>query len=141
MGKYQARWYRTMREEKIDGETVWNETAVTHMRLKSVVARVAKTGSDHVITGFVLNDGTPVKSVEVKIDNGPWQVAPIDYSNGKYSWKLFTYTWKGATPGEHTIVSRATDAYGYVQPETGDLASKQTFLEDNSQFPRKLTIA
>ena len=40
MGKYQARWYRTMREEKIDGETVWNETAVTHMRLKSVVARV-----------------------------------------------------------------------------------------------------
>ncbi len=43
MGKYQSRWYRTMREEKIDGETVWNETAVTHMRLKSVVARVAKT--------------------------------------------------------------------------------------------------
>ena len=82
MGKYQSRWYRTMREEKIDGETVWNETAVTHMRLKSVVARVAKTGSDHVITGFVLNDGTPVRSVEVKIDNGPWQVAPIDYANG-----------------------------------------------------------
>ena len=41
MGKYQSRWYRTMREEKIDGETVWNETAVTHMRLKSIVARVA----------------------------------------------------------------------------------------------------
>ena len=65
----------------------------------------------------------------------------IDYANGKFSWKLFTYTWKGATPGEHTIVSRATDAYGYVQPETGDLASKKTFLEDNSQFPRKVMIA
>jgi hypothetical protein len=38
-------------------------------------------------------------------------------------------------------VSRATDAHGYVQPETADLASKKTFLEDNSQFPRKLTIA
>jgi len=139
MGKYQSRWYRTMREEKIDGETVWNETAVTHMRLKSVVARVAKTGSDHVITGFVLNDGTPVKSVEVKIDNGPWQVAPIDYANGKFSWKLFTYTWKGATPGEHTIVSRATDRDGYVQPE--QLAEKKTFLEDNSQFPRKVMIS
>ena len=51
------------------------------------------------------------------------------------------YTWKGATPGEHTIVSRATDAYGYVQPETAELASKKTFLEDNSQFPRKVMVA
>jgi DMSO/TMAO reductase YedYZ molybdopterin-dependent catalytic subunit len=141
LGKFQSRWYRTMYEEKIDGETVWNETAVTHMRLKSVVARVSKTGSEYKVTGFVLNDGTPVKSVEVKVDNGPWGVAAVDYSNGRFSWKLFTYTWKDATPGEHTIVSRATDAHGYVQPETADLASKKTFLEDNSQFPRKLTIA
>jgi DMSO/TMAO reductase YedYZ molybdopterin-dependent catalytic subunit len=140
MGKYQSRWYRTMREEKIDGETVWNETAVTHMRLKSIVARVTKSGDDYKVTGFVLNDGTPVKSVEVKVDNGPWQTAVVEYGSGKYSWKLFTYTWKGATPGEHTIVSRATDAYGYVQPDAAELASKKTFLEDNSQFPRKVMI-
>jgi DMSO/TMAO reductase YedYZ molybdopterin-dependent catalytic subunit len=140
MGKYQSRWYRTMREEKIDGETVWNETAVTHMRLKSIVARVTKSGDEYKVTGFVLNDGTPVKSVEVKVDNGPWQVAVVEYGSGKYSWKLFTYSWKGATPGEHTIVSRATDAYGYVQPDAAELASKKTFLEDNSQFPRKVMI-
>ena len=89
----------------------------------------------------MLNDGTPVRSVEVKIDNGPWQVAPIDYSNGKFSWKLFTYTWKGATPGEHTIVSRATDAFGYVQPETADLASKKRSSRTTAQFPRKVMIA
>ena len=141
MGKYQSRWYRTMREEKIDGETVWNETAVTHMRLKSVVARVTRTGSEYKVTGFVLGDGTPVKSVEVKVDNGPWRVAAVDYAGGKFSWKLFTYAWKDATPGEHTIVSRATDAANYVQPEAADLATKKTFLEDNSQFPRKITIA
>jgi len=41
--------------------------------------------------------------------------------------------------GEHTIVSRATDRDGYVQPET--LAEKKTFLEDNTQFPRKVMIA
>jgi DMSO/TMAO reductase YedYZ molybdopterin-dependent catalytic subunit len=138
MGKYQSRWYRTMREEKIDGETVWNETAVTHMRLKSVVARVSKDGSAHKITGFVLNDGTPVKSVEVKIDNGPWQAASIQPASGKYAWKVFSYTWTGATPGEHAIVSRATDKDGYVQPE--QLPEKKTFLEDNSQYPRKVMI-
>ena len=39
LGKYQARWYRTVRGEVIDGVTVWNETAVTHMQLKSFIAR------------------------------------------------------------------------------------------------------
>jgi DMSO/TMAO reductase YedYZ molybdopterin-dependent catalytic subunit len=139
MGKFQSRWYRTMYEQKIDGETVWNETAVTHMRLKSVVARVTKEGSAHKVFGFVLNDGTPLKSVDVKIDNGPWQPAAIQTPAGKYAWKYFSYTWTGATPGEHTIVSRATDRDGYVQPE--QLAEKKTFLEDNSQFPRKVMIA
>jgi hypothetical protein len=139
LGKFQSRWYRTMYEQKIDGETVWNETSVTHQRLKSVVARVTKEGSAHKVFGFVLNDGTPVKSVEVKIDNGPWQAASIQSPAGKFAWKYFSYTWNGATPGEHTIVSRATDSAGYVQPES--LPEKKTFLEDNSQFPRKVMVA
>jgi hypothetical protein len=63
------------------------------------------------VLGVVLNDGTPIKSVEVKVDDGPWQPATLDPSTrDKYSWKLFTYTWTGATPGEHTLVSRVTDA-------------------------------
>ena len=92
------------------------------------------------MSGFVLNDGTPLKSVEVKVDEGPWQRATLDPANTTYSWKLFSYQWQGATPGEHTIVSRATDVNGVVQPTTADLARKKTFLEDNSQFPRKLRI-
>ena len=139
MGKFQSRWYRTMREEKIDGETMWNETEVSRMRLKSAIARVTKEGGAHKVFGFVLNDGTPLKSVEVKVDNGPWQTATLQPPAGKFAWKFFTYTWNGATAGEHTIVSRATDKDGYVQPEL--LPDKKTFLEDNTQFPRKLTIA
>jgi DMSO/TMAO reductase YedYZ molybdopterin-dependent catalytic subunit len=140
MGKFQSRWYRTVREETIDGDTIWDETAVTRMRLKSAIARVTKEGGQYRVLGFVVNDGTPVRSVEVKIDNGPWQPAVVDASSGKYSWKLFTYVWKDPAPGEHTLVSRATDRDGYVQPEPADLASKKTFLEDNSQFVRKVKI-
>ena len=88
-----------------------------------------------------MNDGTPLRSVEVKVDDGPWKPAVLDAANTKHSWKLFTYTWEGATPGEHTIVSRVTDATGQVQPTAADLARKKTFLEDNSQFPRKVMIA
>src|SRR5215510_12490084 len=46
LGKYQARWYRTLRGEMIDGEMKWTETAVTSMQLKSFIARVSRTG-DH----------------------------------------------------------------------------------------------
>lgn len=141
LGKYQARWYRTLRGETIDGETKWVETAVTHMQLKSFIARVSRDGGKYKVLGVVLNDGTPIKSVEVRVDDGPWQPATIDpATSGKYSWKLFTYSWNGATPGEHTLVSRVTDITGKVQPTADDLANKKTFLEDNSQHPRKLTI-
>ncbi len=142
LGKYQARWYRTLRGEMIDGEMKWKESAVTHMQLKSFVARVTKDGSRHKVLGVVLNDGTPLKTVEVKVDDGPWQAATLDAAtNGKYSWKLFTYVWNGATPGEHTLVSRVTDATGRVQPTEQDLETKKSFLEHNSQSPRKVMIS
>ncbi len=141
MGKYQARWYRTLRGETIDGEVKWKEDAVTHMQLKSFIARVTSEGGRHKVLGVVLNDGTPIKSVEVKVDDGPWQPAKLDpATSGKYSWKLFTYMWSGATPGEHTLVSRVTDVTGKVQPTEADLETKKTFLEDNSQHPRKVRI-
>ena len=146
LGNYQARWYRTIRGvggtgQDTDPDTQWVETEVTHMQLKSVIARVRKTGDAHQVLGFVLNDGTPLKSVEVQIDNGPWQKATLDSTNSQFSWKLFTYRWDGALPGEHTLVSRVTDANGLVQPTSAELSRKKTFLEDNSQFPRKVMIA
>lgn len=140
LGKFQARWYRTLRGEMIGGEMKWKETAITRMRLKSVVARISRAGDTHNVWGFVLNDGTPLRSVEVKVDDGAWQPATLHEANSKYSWKRFSYAWNGATPGEHTIVSRATDENGEVQPVREDLANKKTFLEDNSQHPRTVSI-
>ena len=142
LGKFQARWYRTLRGEMVNGEMKWKETAVTHMQLKSFIARVTRDGSRHNVFGVVLNDGTPLRSVEVSVDAGPWQPATLDPSTKeKYSWKLFNYVWNGATPGEHTLVSRVTDVTGRVQPTTEELANKKTFLEDNSQYPRKVMIS
>jgi len=141
LGNYEARWYRTLKGEQIDGEMKYVETAISRMRVKSVIARVTKEGADCKVLGFALTDGTPIKTVEVKVDDGPWQAATMDPANTKYSWKLFTYVWKNATPGEHTLVSRATDAKGRVQPEAADLAEKKSFLEDNGQYPRKVMVS
>jgi DMSO/TMAO reductase YedYZ molybdopterin-dependent catalytic subunit len=142
VGKYQARWYKTLKTETIGGATMWTEVPVTHLQLKSFVARVSKDGDRHKVLGVVLHDGTPIKSVEVKVDDGPWQPATLDpATNSRFSWKLFTYTWPGATPGEHTLVSRVTDATGAVQPTEKDLEVKKSFLEDNSQHPRRVMIS
>ncbi len=145
LGNYQARWYRTLRGEggtgdEGDRQVQWLETEITRMRLKSVIARVRQAGGQHQVFGFVLNDGTPLRSVEVQIDGGPWRAASIDPSGSRYSWKLFTYKWQDASPGEHTLVSRVTDVNGVVQPTAADLRSKKTFLEDNAQFPRKVKM-
>jgi DMSO/TMAO reductase YedYZ molybdopterin-dependent catalytic subunit len=146
LGNYQARWYRTMRavggsgDEK-DPETQFIENEVTRLNLKSTIARVRKTANgDLRVIGYALTDGTPLRSVEVQVDNGPWQPAVLDPANTKYSWKLFSYRWTGATPGEHTLVSRAVDINGKVQPTAAELARKRTFLENNSQFPRKVKV-
>ena len=142
LGKFQARWYRTVRGEMIDGEMKWNETAVTHMQLKSFIARVTTDGARYKVLGVVLNDGTPIKSIEVRADEGPWQTATLEpATRAKYSWKLFTYVWERPTPGEHTLVSRVTDINGKVQPTEKDLENKKSFLEDNSQHPRKVMVS
>ncbi|MGH9217937.1 MAG: molybdopterin-dependent oxidoreductase [Vicinamibacterales bacterium] len=142
MGKFQTHWYRTLKGEMINGEMKWVETGITHLNLKSFVARVTKNGNAHKATVIVLNDGTPIKSVEVKVDEGQWMPAKADpATTAKYGWKLYHLDWPNAAAGEHTIVSRVTDATGKVQPTEADLANKKTFLEDNSQHPRKIMIS
>ena len=142
LGKYQARWYRTLKGEMVNGEMKWKETAITRMRLKSFIARVSYDGSRHQVFGVVLNDGTPLRSVEVRVDDGEWRPAALGASTrSRYGWKFFTYDWRGAAPGEHTLVSRATDVSGQVQPTAEELEVKKTFLEQNAQHPRTVLIA
>ncbi len=144
LGKYQARWYRTLQGEMVNGEMKWKETAITRMNLKSFIARVTESGGQHNVFGVVLHDGTPIESVEVKVDDGPWQPATLDPETmrEKHAWKFFNYTWQGATPGAHTVTSRATDVNGKVQPTEAELNDvKKTRLEQHSQVARTVMIA
>lgn len=142
LGKWQARWYRSVRGERIDGEIKWKDAAISRMQLKSFITRVTADGQDHQVMGVILNDGTPIRSVEVRVDDGAWQPATLDVrTKDRFSWKLFHYRWTGATPGEHNLVSRVTDVRGYVQPTVDELELKKTFLEDNAQHVRTVMIA
>jgi DMSO/TMAO reductase YedYZ molybdopterin-dependent catalytic subunit len=58
-----------------------------------------------------------VKSVEVRIDNGPWQPAMLSRAISKATWVQWWLRWD-ATPGSHTIEARATDGTGATQTAT-----------------------
>ncbi len=141
MGRFMGRDYVTLSKRDIGGEVRWEERSVTKINLKSSIIRVTKNGANHIITGFVLNDGTPLRTVEVSIDNGPWQAAQIDPASSKYSWKLFTYQWNNPAAGEHTMVSRVIDENGQVQATPAEMPEKPTRWENYGQFTRKVVIA
>ena len=141
MGRFMARDYVTLSRRDIGGVERWEERSVTKTQLKSSIIRVTRNAGSHKIMGFVLNDGTPLRSVEVMIDDGPWQRAEIDPDSTQYSWKLFSYDWSDATPGEHTIVSRVTDVTGQVQATADQMPEKPTRWENYAQFPRTVMIA
>jgi DMSO/TMAO reductase YedYZ molybdopterin-dependent catalytic subunit len=140
MGRFMARDYVTLSRRDIGGVERWEERSVTKTNLKSSIIRVTRQGTDHTIMGFVLNDGTPLRSVEVKIDNGPWREAAIDPESTQYSWKLFRYDWDNPSAGEHTIVSRVTDINGQVQATPDQMPEKPSRWENYAQFPRTVII-
>jgi hypothetical protein len=140
IGRFMARDYVTLKPEQVGDETIWNESLVARMRVKSMVARLTRNGTRYTAHGFALGGNLPLRMVEVQVDNGPWQRATFDAQNTEFSWKLFSFSWGGVAPGEHTIVSRATDAHGVLQPEQATLAEKKTIWENNGQFVRKFAV-
>ena len=140
MGRFMGRDYVTLKREMVGGNERWVENSVAKMNLKSAIVRVTRAGDVHTLRGFVLNDGTPLRSVEVSIDNGPWQQATIDPQASQFSWKLFSFEWRDAQPGEHTVVSRVTDSNGLVQGRAEDLPERVSYWEEFGQFPRRVMI-
>jgi len=140
MGRFMGRDYVTLKKENVGGEQRWVENSVARMNLKSVIVRVTRQGNTHRVSGFVLNDGTDLQSVEVRIDDGAWQQAQIDPGFSRYSWKLFHFDWNGAGPGEHTLVSRATDVSGHTQPAAGEVPEQVSYWEEFAQFPRTVRV-
>jgi hypothetical protein len=56
-----------------------------------------------------------VRSVEVRIDDGPWQPARLGAAYSGQTWRLWSLPWQASGPGDHTVTVRATDNTGAVQ--------------------------
>lgn len=144
MSKYMAREYVTLRGEEKDGRTIWRETSVGPMDVKSMVARVVRRRDGSLrVSGAAWTDGTPLRRVDLTIDDGPWLATRLDHRRqGRHAWTFWSCDWPGPKPGEHTLVSRATDAAGRSQPAAGEaeIKLKKTYWEANQQYPRRISI-
>ena len=55
-----------------------------------------------------------IDAVEVRVDGGDWNRARLAAVPGIDTWRQWVWEWD-ATPGNHVIQARATDATGYTQ--------------------------
>jgi hypothetical protein len=66
------------------------------------------------VAGVAWAQHTGISKVEVQVDQGSWQPAEIAETTGPDTWRQWKFAWP-ATPGEHRITVRATDANGTLQ--------------------------
>jgi len=95
---------------------------LTTMPVKSVITSLApnagvKSGMQTVSGKAWSGAGGGITKVEVSSDGGKtWNEAKIAQQAGQWSWYAFEYAWD-AKDGNATLISRATDAKGNMQPE------------------------
>ncbi len=71
----------------------------------------------HRLHGYAHSPQGPISSVEWSADAGQtWNDATLSGSQPDHSWARFEFQWDAA-PGEHVIMTRATDTAGNTQPD------------------------
>lgn len=100
-----------------------SQPSVLEMTVKSWINTPSGEGAGPAaglvqIQGVAFGGVHAVKKVEVSIDGGKtWREARLVGPDlGKYAWRQFVLPVR-LPPGNHVLVSRATDAAGNVQPE------------------------
>jgi hypothetical protein len=72
----------------------------------------------HTVAGIAWTGKGNITKVEISLDGGlTWQLSNLTKTPENYSWVRWTYRWEAHQKGEYTILSKATDSGGRVQPQ------------------------
>jgi len=101
---------------------------LTELQVKSQIARPVfreqiSAGSTYQVTGAAWSGESGISQVDVSVDGGKtWNPTRLLGESKAGIWRLWNYNWQApSTPGNATLMSRATDNAGNVQPMTRDL--------------------
>jgi sulfite oxidase len=98
--------------------------SLTSLGVKSIIAQPADGAvlafppqGSIAIRGASWAGESEIARVDVSIDGGTtWRAATLEADHAKYAWRLWRYDWNPDRPGPYTVLSRATDNAGRVQP-------------------------
>lgn len=100
---------------------------VTELQVKAEVARPARqeiipAGTAYRVHGAAWTGESEVTKVDVSTDGGKtWAEAKLLDRSVRYAWRLWEYPWEAPRKaGHYTVMVRATDARGRVQPMKHD---------------------
>ncbi len=100
---------------------------ITQMKVKSVIGypapnSIIKKGSHIKVTGVAFDQGKGIKEVMISLDGGKsWSATELQKDYGKYAYRQWNYAWDAKTKGEYTIMVRAINRIGNIQPLPGDI--------------------
>jgi sulfite oxidase len=96
-------------------------TPVTELFVKSNITEApaqARVGSPVTVRGFAFSGAPDIAKVEVSDDAGQsWQAAALDPQHDPYAWRLWSFRYEPKAAGRVTLVARAADSRGSVQPK------------------------
>jgi DMSO/TMAO reductase YedYZ molybdopterin-dependent catalytic subunit len=98
-------------------------TPVEAMVVKSLIVSPREGGAVRVgpvaIQGVAWSGEARVVKVEISMDDGnSWEPARLVGEDQPYAWRRWEFTWRAKAAGMFTMLCRATDARGEVQPAT-----------------------
>ncbi|WP_376787323.1 molybdopterin-dependent oxidoreductase [Micromonospora halotolerans] len=88
----------------------------TQSRIDTPRPRNRLTAGPVTVAGVAWAQHRGIRTVEVRVDGGPWQEATLAPTVSVDTWVQWSWRWD-ATPGDHTLQVRATDSTGETQPE------------------------
>lgn len=70
-----------------------------------------------ILRGMAWAGEERIMKVDISTDGGStWNSAELSGKSLPFTWRLWSFAWKPSAPGYFTIMSRATDSAGRVQP-------------------------
>jgi sulfoxide reductase catalytic subunit YedY len=100
---------------------------IAQMKVKSVIGyptpnSVIKKGSRINVSGVAFDQGKGIKEVMISLDGGKsWSATSLQKDYGKYAYRLWSFSWEPKTKGEFSIMVRAINRIGNIQPLPGDI--------------------
>ena len=124
-GNFMSPGYRMPNQPVKPGEAVKVEDThpATALNVKSLIVSPGddanvKSRAMHV-QGVAWAGEADIAKVDVSTDSGAtWQAAQLGKEQSHYAWRLWSYPWNAPKPGAYTIMSRATDTQGRMQPDS-----------------------